>query len=345
MDEQNKNALMLAAVGAGALIAARTVVNRWREFDFRGKTVLITGGSRGLGLLLARQLVREGARVCICARDRDELERASADLTRRGGKDVLAIPCDVTDRMQVNELVRVAVERFGSIDVLINNAGKIQVGPMEVMTLEDYEVAMATHFWAPLYATLAVLPEMRKRGSGRIVNISSIGGKISVPHLLPYSASKFALVGFSEGLRAELMKDGIVVTTVCPGLMRTGSHLNAEFKGRHEAEYAWFKISDSLPVSSMSAERAARQIIRATKRGDAEVVLSIQAQLAVAFHSVFPGLTADLLGVVNRFLPAHRGEGSIGTGSAKGSESETAWSANVLTALSDGAARRNNEIG
>ncbi|MBA2341147.1 MAG: SDR family NAD(P)-dependent oxidoreductase [Pyrinomonadaceae bacterium] len=344
MDEQNKNALMLAAAGAGALLATRAAVKRWREFDFRGKIVLITGGSRGLGLVLARELVREGARLCICSRDPEELERARADLIKRGAKDVIAVPCDVTDRMQVNELVRVVAERFGSIDVLINNAGLIQVGPLEVMTLEDYEAAMRTHFWAPLYATLAVLPAMRKRKAGHIVNISSIGGKISVPHLLPYSASKFALVGFSEGLRAELKKDGIVVTTVCPGLMRTGSPRNADFKGRHEAEYAWFKIGDSLPLSSMSAERAAEQIIRATKRGDAEVVLSVQAQLAVKFHALFPGATADILALVNRLLPTHAGEGSIGTRSAKGRESESAWSSNVLTALSDGAARRNNEM-
>ena len=232
-------------------------------------------------------------------------------------------------------------EHFGAIDVLVNNAGVIQVGPMEVMTLEDYEQAMKTHFWGPLYTTLAVLPEMREREDGRIVNITSIGGKISVPHLLPYSASKFALVGFSEGLRAELKKDGIVVTTVCPGLMRTGSPRNATFKGQHRAEYAWFSISDSLPVSSMSAERAARQIVEACKRGDAEVVLSIQAKMAVLFHGLFPGLTADLLGFVNRLLPA---PGGIGTRRAKGKESESDLSPSWLTTLSEQAAARNNEI-
>jgi short-subunit dehydrogenase len=212
---------------------------------------------------------------------------------------------------------------------------------MEVMTLEDYEEAMRIHFYAPLYTTLAVLPEMRRRREGRIVNISSIGGKISVPHLLPYSASKFALVGFSEGLRAELAKDGIVVTTVCPGLMRTGSPRNATFKGQHQAEYAWFTISDSLPVTSMKAERAARQVIAACKRGDAEVVLTIQAKLAALFHGVFPGLTADILGVVNGLLPE---AGGIWTGRAKGKESESELAPSWLTVLSDNAARENNEV-
>lgn len=340
MSNQSKNWLMLAAAGAGALVVTRSLVRRMRELSFRSRVVLITGGSRGLGLVLARELVLEGAQLAICARDMDELERARIDLEGRGAQ-VLALPCDVTDREQVDEMVRSVHDRFGRIDVLINNAGVIEVGPMEVMTVEDYEEAMKSHFYAPLYTVLAVLPEMRRRGEGRIVNISSIGGKISVPHLLPYSASKFALVGFSEGLRAELAKDGIVVTTVCPGLMRTGSPRNATFKGQHHAEYAWFSISDALPVTSMSAQRAARQIISAVKRGDAEIVLSIQAKIAALFHGVFPGLTADLLGAINTLLPE---PGGIGTERAKGSESESGLSPSWLTTLSDKAAQENNEI-
>jgi NAD(P)-dependent dehydrogenase (short-subunit alcohol dehydrogenase family) len=340
MSERNSDALMWVAAGAGAWMAARAVARRWSEYDLRGKSVLITGGSRGLGLVMAREFANEGANVAICARDVEELERARADLAERGAC-ILAVPCDVTERTQVVELVNIVRDHFGRIDVLVNNAGVIQVGPVEVMTVEDYEQAMLTHFWGPLYTTLAVLPEMRGRRDGRIVNISSIGGKVSVPHLLPYSASKFALVGLSEGLRAELRKDGVVVTTVCPGLMRTGSPRNATFKGQHRAEYAWFSISDALPVSAMKAERAARQIIAACKRGDAEVVLSIQAELAVRFHALFPGLTADLLGLVNYLLP---GAGGIGKRNAKGKDSESSWSPSLLTVLNEKAAEQNNEV-
>src|SRR5262249_52903527 len=150
----------------------------------------------------------------------------------------------------VKHMVDAVWNHFGPIDVLINNAGVIEVGPLETMTLQDFEEAMRTHFWGPVYTTMAVLSEMRYRGGGRIVNISSIGGKVSVPHLVPYCASKFALCGLSEGLRAELAKDNILVTTVIPGLMRTGSPPNATFKGRHREEYAWFSISDALPVVS-----------------------------------------------------------------------------------------------
>jgi short-subunit dehydrogenase len=340
VDQKRQDALLLAGAGVGALLGVRAALRKWREFDFNGRTVLITGGSRGLGLVLARELARAGARLSICARDPQELERARADLVRRGAE-VLAFPCDVTDRAQVQEWVRLSEERLGGVDVLINNAGVIQVGPVEVMTLADYEEAMRIHFWAPLYTTLAVLPAMRRRRHGRIVNVSSIGGKIGVPHLAPYSASKFALVGLSEALRAELEKDGIVVTTVCPGLMRTGSPQNAIFKGQHRAEYAWFSISDSLPVSTIQAERAARQIIAGCKRGDAEVILSIQAVVAIKFHQLFPELSADIRGLVNRLLPA---AGGIGQRRAKGRDSRSELSPSWLTALGDEAAKRNNEI-
>src|SRR5262249_39264039 len=251
------------------------------------------------------------------------------------------VPCDITDREQVLTMVDHLEHHFGRIDVLINNAGTIQVGPLELMTLDDYEEAMEVHFWGPLYTILAVLPAMCQRREGRIVNISSIGGKMSVPHLVPYNASKFALVGLSEGLRAELRKNGIIVTTVCPGLMRTGSPRNAFFKGQHRAEYAWFSISDSLPVLSMSALDAARQIIAACKRGEGEVVLSLPAKLAVLVHDLFPGLTTDVLALVNQMLPA---PGGVGTQAVLGKDSMSSVSPSWLTALTEKAAEENNEI-
>jgi NAD(P)-dependent dehydrogenase (short-subunit alcohol dehydrogenase family) len=340
MDGRERQALILAAAGAGAVAIARTLYRRSKEYDFKGKCVLITGGSRGLGLVLAREFADEGARVAICARDNQELECARRDLEARGAQ-VFAFPCDVTDRAQVSELIGVVTRRFGGIDVLVNNAGVIQVGPLEVMTLEDFEQAMAIHFWGPLYTTLAVLPQMRSRREGRIVNVSSIGGKIAVPHLVPYSASKFALAGLSDGLRAELAKDNVVVTTVIPGLMRTGSPRNATFKGRHRDEYAWFSISDALPVTSIQAERAARQIAAACRRGQAELIITTQAVLAVKFRALFPEATADILALANRLLP---GPGGIGRRRAKGKESESALAPSLLTTLSDRAALRNNEV-
>jgi NAD(P)-dependent dehydrogenase (short-subunit alcohol dehydrogenase family) len=333
---------LLAATGAvlGAIAAARPAARDRRRIDLRDKVALVTGGSRGLGLVLARELVRAGASVAICARDEAELARARADLERSGVR-VLALRSDITQRDQVDALLAQVRDRLGPIDVLINNAGTIQVGPMEEMTPEDYDHALRVHFWGPLFTTLGVLPEMRRRRSGRIVNIASVGGKISVPHLLPYSASKFALVGFSEGLRGALLRHGIFVTTVCPGLMRTGSPRNASFKGRHRGEFAWFSISDSLPIVSMDATSAARRILDACRHGDAELLMPLSTEVAVKLNALVPGAGAALMSVAERLLP---GPGGIGTDARRGAESESRWSPSVLTRRGDEAAARNNEL-
>jgi short-subunit dehydrogenase len=326
-------------IGTGVIAAARLMARQKRRCYFSGRTVLITGGSRGLGLEMARLFAEEGARLALVSRDADELERAKIHLNSYH-TEVLTIPCDITDRQQVEAMVSRVAGHFGEIDVLINNAGVIQVGPMETMTLDDYCKAMETHFWGPLYTTLAVLPDMRARREGRIVNISSIGGKISVPHLLPYSASKRALTGLSEGLRSELLKDHIYVTTVCPGLMRTGSHVNATFKGQNRREYAWFSIGNAMPFSSTAAETAAHKILNACRYGNAELVIGLPAQAINLFHGLFPGITADLLGLCDRLMP---GPGGIGAEQASGKASLSALAPSPLTQLSNRMVGRNNE--
>jgi NAD(P)-dependent dehydrogenase (short-subunit alcohol dehydrogenase family) len=330
-------ALLLAAAGVGGYLAYRALMPR---YDFRNKHVLITGGSRGLGLVLARQLKRRGARLSICSRDPDELARALAELSEHGAN-VFAAECDVTDRGRVREFVTVARRRHGPVDVLIHNAGVIRVGPMEEMREADYEQSLRVHFWAALYAAEEVIPEMKARRAGRIVNVASFGGKVAVPHLLPYTAGKFALVGFSHGLRTELARHGITVTTVCPGLMRTGSHLNAEFKGRHEAEYAWFATGSGIPFLSMNAECAARKVLDACARGDAEVVLGIPAKVAVAIQGMCPNLMSKALELVNHWILPN--PGGIGAGVAKGRESRGKLPS-IVTTLPDRAAAENNEL-
>jgi NAD(P)-dependent dehydrogenase (short-subunit alcohol dehydrogenase family) len=333
--------LGLGAAALGAAMAATRLARHLRRWDLTDRTVLVTGGSRGLGLLIAERLLHAGARVAICARDRDTLYRARTRLARVPDDRLFAVPCDVSVREDVDRMVREVVEHCGPIDAVVNNAGTIVVGPLDVMELSDFQEAMAVNFWGPLHVILAVLPEMRRRRRGRIVNVASIGGKISVPHLLPYSASKFALVGLSEGLRAELAREGIQVSTICPGLMRTGSPRHARFKGRHRAEYAWFSISDSLPGMSMSADRAAGQIVSALRTGRAARVLSLPAKLGMTMHGLFPGLTADLLGLVNRGLPDS--DGTDGR-AVKGEASASAVSPSWLTALDERAARRANQV-
>jgi NAD(P)-dependent dehydrogenase (short-subunit alcohol dehydrogenase family) len=333
-------AVLAAGAALAGVIAARAAVRRRRSFSFAGRTALVSGGSRGLGLVLARQLVGAGARVAILARTAADLEDAERELLARGGE-VLALRCDVSRAEEVRAAVDQVLRRFGGIDVLFNVAGVIQVGPLEAMTREDFERAMGVHFWGALNTTLEVLPDMRRHGWGRIVNVASLGGKRAVPHMLPYTASKFALVGLSNGLRTELAKDGILVTTVIPSLVRTGSPRNALFKGQHRKEYAWFSIADALPGVAMNAEQAAAQILRACRDGEREVLLRNPVNLAVALQAFLPGTTQALLGVVARFLPRM---GGIGRSSAYGYESESRWSPSLLTRSGDAAARRNNEM-
>ena len=295
-------------VGLGLAAGLAASLRPRPEWDLSGQVAAITGGSRGLGLLLAREFGRQGCQLAICARDEAELARARADLEARG-MTVHAVRCNVADRAEVERFLAEVIRRYGGIDVLVNNAGIMKVGPVQAMTVADFEEAMRVNFWGMVYPTLSALPVMRAQGGGRIVNITSIGGKVSVPHLLPYNCAKFAAVAFSQGLRAELGRDGITVVTVVPGLMRTGSYVNATFKGDTGAESTWFALGANLPGVSMDAERAARQIVRATKRGDAEVILSIPAWLLARIHGIFPGMTSDALGLVNQLiLPTPEGD-------------------------------------
>jgi short-subunit dehydrogenase len=311
-----------------------------KRFAYAGRVVVITGGSRGLGLVLARQLRKEGARLALLARNREELIRAKDQLGGDGA--VLTIPCDVAERTLVRQAIEIVVHHFGRIDMLINNAGVIQVGPIEHMTYGDYHHAMNVHFWGALHCTEAVLPYMRQRRSGRIVNIASIGGLIAVPHLAPYSASKFALVGYSDAIRAELAKDGIRVTTVCPGLMRTGSPINALIKGRHEAEFAWFGTLSSLPVVAINARRAARKIVDAARRGAPHLTITPQARLAAVADRLMPNTFGRLMTLVTRMLP--HPTGVAGDESWPGRDARPANLPRFATALADRAALRNNEL-
>lgn len=330
-------------IGAAAIGLGLTVVKFMRQSKapgMHGQVVLITGGSRGLGLLLSHEFARRGAKLVVCARNEQELAQARQQLEQHGAE-VMTIPCDISDRAQAENMVNQATERFGRIDILVNNAGIIIVGPIMAQTLEDFRESMDIMFWGTFYTTMAVLPQMLERKGGRIVNITSIGGKVSVPHLLSYDSAKFAAVGFSEGLRAETAKEGIKVITVVPGLMRTGSEVKAYFKGNNQKEYTWFTVLGSLPLMSMSAERAAKKIVQAAQRGSAEVILGFPAKLLAMFHGLFPGTTINILGLVNRLLP---GDGPVwGLERHTGSESETPVTQSFVTGLTHKAAQEYNE--
>jgi NAD(P)-dependent dehydrogenase (short-subunit alcohol dehydrogenase family) len=368
---------LIGGIALGAWLVGSSLARQRRKLNFNSKVVVITGGSRGLGLEMARILAQEGARVAILARNEPELElvRAELEITSKlvrvrnlaGREDmpsgsrltsitsvlngpalagarsfVLAIPCDVGQREQVESAIRQVVDTFGTVDVLINAAGIIQVAPLEHLTVEDYRDAMDVHFWGPLYTMLAVIPIMRRVGGGRIVNIASIGGKVAVPHLAPYVASKFALDGLSDAFRAELARDNILVSTINPGLMRTGSYYHANFKGQQPKEFAWFSLLSSLPVTAMSSKRAAQQVLNAARYGIPERTLTLQARLLQLVDELFPGLMSWVMQFTNeRLLPAPGGP--LPEELMTGYETRRMSKENKLRGLGEKAAERNNE--
>ena len=292
----------------GALVWGAIAYSTKKLGTLRGKVVLITGGSRGLGLALAEEFGKRGAKLVLTARDVASLERAQALLVNRGAarreSDVLILSHDLREPSEAEKLIDEATSEFGRIDILVNNAGVITVGPVENQSLQDFRDAMDINFFSGLQCTMAVLPQMLARGDGSIVNITSIGGKIPVPHLLPYTASKFASVGLSEGLNAELRSKGIYVTTVCPGLMRTGSHINANFTGDAAREYRWFSLVAGLPGVSTSACAAARKIVRAVVSRKREIAITTQAMVAARVGGLFPAATMLAMETMNRVLPS-----------------------------------------
>jgi len=285
-----------ACAGIAWVLASRR--RERRAYSFCDKTVVISGGSRGLGLALARRLGAEGANLVLLARNGRQLDRAKAALEGEQGASVVTFECDVRDPQAVNAVIDRVVESAGSIDVLVNNAGIIQSEPFDRATADDFDNSLQTHFWGPYHLIQSVLPHMKRQREGRIVNISSIGGRISVPHLVPYSVGKFALAALSDGLNAELAGAGIIVTTVSPGLMRTGSHRNVVVRGEHKREASWFGLAASTPMTSMAADRAARIIVEACREGRARITPGWQARLAELANAVTPEVTAAIAAAV-----------------------------------------------
>lgn len=328
---------------AAVLAAVWAWTKRPRRARWTDSVAIVSGGSRGLGLLLARGLAARGARLVLVARDTRELAAAKRQLEAEGAF-VETVAADLTHPDTPEQVVRAARAAFGRIDVLVNDAGIITVGPEETMSLEDYRRAMEANFWSAVRLTRAALPHLRASERAAILNITSIGGAVPVPHLAPYVASKFAFVGWSSGLAAEVAEHGIRVTTVLPWLMRTGSFLHAELKGRRPAEAANFALSSSLPFLTLSADRAAARMLRAVDRGERFVSVGALAKAARVGFSLMPGFAIAVLSVVNRLLPPAEG------GAGVRQPAEPLWkhrrgiARSVLTRLGDLAARRNNEL-
>lgn len=306
---------------------------------------VVAGASRGLGLLVARELSARGCRVVGLSRSEDSLADARETL-RTWGESMTTYAVDVTDDDALTGVLRRVEQEVGPIDVAVHVAGIIQVGPLESMTREHFQRCLDVMLWGPINLTLAVLPGMRARRRGRIGVVTSVGGKVSVPHLLPYSTAKFGAVGFTDGLRAELAGSGVTATTIVPGLMRTGSHVAAEFTGDQAKEYAWFAPSASLPLLSMDAERAASRIAEGVLAGRAMVALTPAAQVGMRVAGAAPWVTGAALGVVGRLLPDPPAGDPTATGTVDGHTARAMLDSPLverLSTLGNAASRRFNE--
>ena len=341
MSSLSKTFLKSTAWGLATSLVYSFVRDQWRYRTLKDAVVVITGGSRGLGLVMAKEFARHGAIIALLARDQEELERAQNILQFEvPNTSVLIQACDCTEEIQVRDAINTIVDTYGRVDVLVNNAGIISSAPIENASKNDFTDSLNIHFWAPYYLVNACLPHMQK--GARIVNISSIGGLVAIPHRAAYGAGKFALAGYSEALRSELMGRGIHVTTVYPGLMRTGSVDHALFKGQVEKEYNWFSLAAAMPVITTSAEAAARKIVHATKIGQAELKIGLSTKLVGLMHGAFPGMLADIFALSNMVMPAPSQEKD--QENVEGRDTHTWISPSPLTTLTQRAAERNNEI-
>ncbi len=317
------------------------------------RTALVMGASRGLGLLVSEELLQRGFTVYGCARDEDELEGAARILAAAvpGGRFVPRI-CDVRYQEEVASVVEEVVATHGRLDVAMHVAGVIQVGHADKVTLGHYHDAVDTMLWGPVHLALASVPHMREAGHGRVGIVSSVGGLVAVPRLVPYSVAKFGAVGLAEGLYAELSGTGVTVTTVTPGLMRTGGHTHARFVDDAVTDYAWFAPLASLPGLSISAERAARRIVSGVLSGKPTVELTPLTIIGRRVHGLAPATTTRAMGLVSRLLPGPTGRAADPMSGAApavdGSSARARLSSRVvdgLSVLGDRAARRTNEVG
>ncbi len=313
MGRSNYSTLAIAAaVGATAAAFALTRALTATPPP-EGAVILITGGSRGLGFAIANRFAQRPVNLVLAARSFAELQKAQQSLLDQHAhlrpENFYLVAADISKPEDCQRMVNEAFARFGRIDILVNNAGIIGVGPIEALTADLFEYTMRVNFLAAMQTTWAALPRLMSQSAApgwkhkaAIINISSIGGKLAVPHMLPYSAAKFALTGFSEGLYAELKGKKLHVLTVCPGLMRTGGEDHAEFYGDKEAEQAWFKFCAKTPGLSTTVEHASNKIFNALAQARTEITITPQAYLGTRYAGLFPGATQILNRLTNDYI-------------------------------------------
>lgn len=267
-----------------------------------GTTAVITGATSGIGRETAIEFARAGANVVIAGRREQRLQQLVSEIESTGGH-ALGVVTDVAEQAQVDHLIESAVERFGRIDILVNNAGVAFAGRFDQMTLEDFRRVMDVNFWGAVYASKAAVTRMlEQRGGGVIINVSSIFGKRGVPFQTAYCASKFALAGFSQALRAEVMSNGIDVSTIFPGAVETEIFESA-------ANQTGMEVPGFVP--KFPAKAMAKIIVQTARFPQPEVVMALDAQAINFFSKLAPGLMDLALGWSVPFIEGmRRGAGS-----------------------------------
>lgn len=270
--------------------------DRARGF-FRDKAVIVTGASSGIGEDVALGFARQGARVALLARRKERLEDLASRITLAGGRAV-AISCDVTKRSEIDTAIELVNRAFNRVDILVNSAGLLIPDLVEKIRPEDLERMMNVNLYGALHATQAVIPVMRKQGSGSIINIASLAGRRGVSPLGGYSATKFAMIGLTEALRMEMFGTGIRVSLVTPGVidtpMTTDARINSEELGAMPMP-TFFKLPPRWVTWA---------VMTAAAFGLTEVDVPPGASAAEKIASLFPGATDAFLSIGSRMMKA-----------------------------------------
>ena len=258
---------------------------------FKNKVVWITGSSSGLGEALALECAKEKAKLVISARRESELQRVKKDCAKFiPEENILILPLDVSELSDPNAEVQKVIQKFGRIDVLVNNAGVVQRSYVIDTPIELERKMMEVNYFGPVVLSKAVLPVMRKQGSGHILAVSSVMGKMGFPGRSTYSAAKHGLHGYFETLRIEEKKNGIEVHIICPGYIKTNVSLNAV-----TADGKIYGKMDKGQEKGMDTNVAARKVMRAIRNNRFETFFGGKELIAITLKRLFPWLFYRLI--------------------------------------------------
>ena len=257
--------------------------------DFKNKVVLITGASSGIGKQTAIEFAKLGSSIILVARRKNKLEQVENEL-KQFNVNTLVCACDVSKKDQVEELSKIVLQKFNSIDILVNNAGFAIYGSVSDLSIDEIESQMETNYFGMIYCVKNFLPLMLKKKSGHIVNVASVGASFSVPGVSSYCATKFAMLGFSEGLKHELYGTGVGLTVVSPIMVRTPLFEHPSFTN-------FSKFSTGV---SLSSETVAKTIIKASNSSRLEIVVPSVARAVIWFKQTFPFLINPIIGRIFR---------------------------------------------